>query len=97
MDKELLPNTITFCIDDLNTDEIMRISHDGITVNPKYPPEEIAQKVIDILDEHIKHMVSNLKKQPLSDEAIAKVFAELPFAAKPRDITRAVEAAHDIG
>ncbi len=40
---------------------------------------------------------ADMQKQPLSDEAIAKVFAELPFAAKPRDITRAVEAAHNIG
>ena len=37
--------------------EVLRISKDGITVNPDVPVDEIAARVLELLDENIKILV----------------------------------------
>ena len=51
--------------------ELMRLSRDGIWVNPDVPVDELAQKVLEILDKNIKVLVQRAVED--EREACAKV------------------------
>ena len=43
--------------------EVMRISKDGILVNPDVPVDEAAKKVLEAIDHNIKRMVEQVRKE----------------------------------
>ena len=79
----LLPDTIHFhhTIDNDKT-EVMRITKDGVWVNPEMQVDDIARAVLTALDSQIKVMVqraveddrSNREWQGLTDEEIEKLY-----------------------
>lgn len=93
------PSAVTFVTDN-GTTEVMRITKEGMWVNPSLTVDEAASAVIAALDKHIKSLV---KRQPLSDCDIHLIIKK---AAKNVGITRdgstsiriarAIEAAHGI-
>ena len=93
--KILPPSTITFFTDNGAT-EVMKITKEGIWVNPNLIVDETATAVIEVLDQHIKALV---KRKPLSEEEIVKVLRDDDFnlPASAFEIARAIEAAHGIG
>jgi hypothetical protein len=62
---QLPPSHVQFCKPDGT--EVMRISKDGVIVNPDVPIDEAAQTVIDALEIYIKQMI-NRKWVGLTDE-----------------------------
>ena len=64
---------ITFVSGDAT--EIMRLSKEGITVNPDIPVDAAAQKVLEMLGNHIKHIVDIAVKA--EREACAELCEEL--------------------
>lgn len=53
----LLPNTIHFNHTTDNQTEVMRITRDGVWVNPDMEVDEIAQSVLNALDYQVKVLV----------------------------------------
>lgn len=53
--------------------EVLRISKDGIWVNPDVPAEEAAKKVLEALDHNIKHMLTQER------ERLAQSIEKMPF------------------
>lgn len=64
---------IRFMLDDAT--EILRLSKDGIWVNPAYSVEETAQRVFDALSANVRVMVE--KAVEAEREACAKVCEEI--------------------
>lgn len=66
----------------MNTEytEVMRISKDGIWINPDIPLDEIPNAVLDALDSQIKYLVQKAVER--EREACAKICDEL--AAKDK-------------
>ena len=64
---------IRFMLDDAT--EILRLSKDGIWVNPAYPVEETAQRVLDALSANVRVMVE--KAVEAEREACAKMCIRL--------------------
>lgn len=69
--QETQPNSLLFYgkVNDQQT-EVMRISKDGILVNPDVPVDEAAKKVLEAIDHNIKWMVEQVRKE--EREACAK-------------------------
>jgi hypothetical protein len=75
------PN-IVFQMGHANT-EIMRLTKDGVWVNPDIKPEEAAQTVLSALDAQIKHMVKKAveeerKREPMTLNQIREQYATAP-------------------
>ena len=103
MDKEqqyslgviLPPSSVTFMMN--NNDEAMRITKEGVWVNPSMTVDEAASAVIAALDQHIKALV---KRHPLSNEAINNIFDTLMSTGHEKsiyDLAHEIEKAHGIG
>ena len=60
--------------------EVMRISKDGILVNPDVPVDEAAKKVLEAIDHNIKWMVEQVRKE--EREAIAQMIESAPPLAE---------------
>lgn len=93
--KILPPSTITFFTDNGTTD-VMKITKEGIWVNPNLTVDKAATAVIEVLDGHIKALV---KRKPLSDEEIEKIIFNWDDVDEEMDLVefaRAIEAAHGI-
>ena len=58
-----------------NTVEVMRLSRDGVWVNPDLKPDEVAQAVLNALDANIKLLVQRAVEA--EREACAKVCDEI--------------------
>ena len=93
------PNSITIMMPN-GADKVMRITKEGVWVNPTIPVDAAANAVIGVLDQHIKALV---KRQPLSDEAIRAVyysqlgkFGQLCDMDDIEFFARSIEAAHGI-
>ena len=56
--------------------EVLRISRDGITANPDVPVDEIAKRVLELLEWHIKLLVQRAAEA--EREACAKVCDDWP-------------------
>ena len=66
--------------------EVLRISKDGITANPDVPVDEIASRVLELLDENIKTLVQRAVEA--EREACAQVCDEI--ANKPSNVVLGV-------
>ena len=66
--------------------ELMRLSRDGIWTNPAVPVDELAQKVLEILDKNIKVLVQRAVED--EREACAKLCDEI--ANKPSNVVLGV-------
>lgn len=64
---------IRFMLDDAT--EILRLSKDGIWVNPAYPVEETAQRVLDALSANVRVMVE--KAVEAEREACAELLDDM--------------------
>ena len=62
--QPLLPDTIHFnhTMQNKNT-EVMRITRDGVWVNPDIPVKEAAKAVLDALDSQIKVLVQSAQRE----------------------------------
>lgn len=58
--------------------EVLRISKDGVWVNPDVPTNEIAKEVLKAIDHNIKHLVDRVRDE--EREACAKVCEQLGTA-----------------
>ena len=88
------PSSVTFMMN--NNDEAMRITKEGVWVNPNIPVDAAANAVIGVLDQHIKALV---KRQPLSNEAINNIFDTLMSTGHEKsiyDLVHEIEKAHGI-
>lgn len=66
--------------------EVLRISRDGITANPDVPVDEIAKRVLELLEWHIKLLVQRAAEA--EREACAQVCEEI--ANKPSNMVLGV-------
>ena len=68
--------------------EIMRISKDGIHVNPDVPVDEAAKKVLEAIDHNIKWMVEQVRKE--EREACAKVVEDYLSVGLAKEMSRII-------